>query len=91
MERHGWRSERKRKEDAVILLTKLRIYEGLLMDIINQIKEIVGQMKYELGNHAQAIATGGQSTLFSAGEPIFDKIDPDLTLMGLQIIADLNP
>ncbi len=67
------------------------IQAGMYFGYQGLIKEIVKRMKDELGGSAQAIATGGQSTIFSSGEQIFDKIDPDLTLAGLQIIAELNP
>lgn len=48
-------------------------------------------MKAELGGDAMVIATGGQSLLFGEGEKIFDHVDPDLTLVGLRLIAERNP
>jgi type III pantothenate kinase len=66
------------------------IQSGMYFGYQGLIKEIVKRMKEELGGNTQAVATGGESAFFSYGEKIFDKIDPDLTLKGLQIIADLN-
>ena len=37
------------------------------------------------------IATGGLAPLFSEGTTIFDRIEPDLTLDGLRMLADRNP
>ncbi len=67
------------------------IQAGMYFGYQGLIKEIVNRMKNELGEGTQTVATGGQSALFPVGEHIFDKIDPDLTLAGLQIIAELNP
>lgn len=67
------------------------IQAGMYFGYRGLIKEVIQRMRNELGENTQAIATGGQSALFSDGEPIFDKVDTDLTLAGLQIISDLNP
>ena len=48
-------------------------------------------MKAELGGEAKVVATGGQSLLFEGGEGIFDHVDPDLTLVGLRLVAERNP
>lgn len=67
------------------------IQAGMHFGYLGLIKEIVRRMKEELGKDARVVATGGQSSFFSSSVDIFDKIDPDLTLAGLQIIAEMNP
>ncbi|MFC1491491.1 type III pantothenate kinase [Nitrospinota bacterium] len=67
------------------------IQSGMFFGYKGLIKGIVEQMKSELGGSAQVVATGGQSLLFSGREDIFDHIEPDLTLVGLRLIAERNP
>jgi type III pantothenate kinase len=37
------------------------------------------------------VATGGLAPLFAEGTPLLEKIDPDLTLEGLRLLAERNP
>jgi type III pantothenate kinase len=67
------------------------IQAGMFFGYKGLIKGIVGRMKLELGDITQVVATGGQSLLFSGDEEIFDHINPDLTLIGLRLIAERNP
>ncbi|MDP6279997.1 MAG: type III pantothenate kinase, partial [Nitrospinota bacterium] len=67
------------------------IQAGMFFGYKGLIKGIVGRMKLELGDITQVVATGGQSLLFSGDEEIFDHINPDLTLIGLRLVAERNP
>jgi type III pantothenate kinase len=67
------------------------IQSGMFFGYKGLINGIVERMKIELGGDAKVVATGGQSLLFSEDENIFDHIDPDLTLIGLRLIAERNP
>ncbi len=67
------------------------IQSGMHFGYKGLVREIVDRMKEELGSGTRVIATGGQSDLFSAEDGIFDAVDPDLTLVGLRLIAERNP
>ena len=54
------------------------------------IKEVVAQMKAELGGEAFVIATGGFANTMTQGTDCIDVVDPMLTLEGLRIIFDKN-
>ena len=67
------------------------IQSGMFFGYKGLINGIVSHMKAELGGAAKVVATGGQSLLFGGGEEIFDHVDPDLTLVGLRLVAERNP
>ena len=54
------------------------------------IKEVVAQMKTELGGEVFVIATGGFANTMTQGTDCIDVVDPMLTLEGLRIIFDKN-
>ena len=39
----------------------------------------------------KVIATGGLAPLFAEGTIVIERIDPDLTLDGLRMLAERNP
>ena len=51
---------------------------------------MVARFKSELGQDAKVIATGGLAEVMAKQTSVFDDINPDLTLIGLQIIYELN-
>ena len=53
-------------------------------------KEILENMKKELGPQTKIVATGGFSSIFSEEENFYDEKNTNLTLIGLRLIADLN-
>ena len=67
------------------------IQSGIAYGYRGLVREIVSRMKTELGKGAKVVATGGQSLVFSEKMDIFDVINPDLTLLGLRLIAARNP
>lgn len=61
-------------------------YRGLVREILQQIRAEAFPRK-----RPHIIATGGDATLIGSRVPLFDTIDPLLTLKGLLAIARLNP
>jgi type III pantothenate kinase len=51
---------------------------------------MVQRFKAELGPDTKVIATGGHSELIAQETRAFDVVNPDLTLLGLRIVYDLN-
>lgn len=60
-------------------------YRGLVKEILEQIRR-----EHFPRRRARIIATGGDAELIGAGSPLFDAIDPRLTLQGLRLIGGLN-
>lgn len=58
-------------------------YAGLLDGVVTRIQE-------ELGEKALVVATGGYSSIVANETKVIDKVNPDLTLIGLRIIYLLN-
>jgi type III pantothenate kinase len=71
--------------------TVAAMQSGIYWGYIGLIEGLVARIRRELDSPAKVIATGGLAPLFSEGTEIFDRIDPDLTLDGLRMLADRNP
>ena len=63
---------------------------GLVLGYAEMVKGMVVRFDRELGGGAKVIATGGMAALIEKEAPIFDAVDPNLTLSGLRIIHQLN-
>jgi type III pantothenate kinase len=60
-------------------------YRGLVREILAQIRR-----EHFPRRRAHVIATGGDAALIGSGVPLFDAVDPRLTLEGLRLIGGLN-
>ncbi|MBI1724952.1 MAG: type III pantothenate kinase [Candidatus Tectomicrobia bacterium] len=67
------------------------IQAGMFFGYLGLVREIVDRMKAELGSPARVVATGGQSVALASQAAFFDEVNPDLTLIGLRLIAERNP
>jgi len=74
-----------RSTEGAMLSGAIHGYRGLVAEIIRQIRR-------EAFPHCRpkVIVTGGDSGLIASGLPIFDAVDPLLTLRGLLVAARLN-
>ena len=66
------------------------IQSGLVLGYSELVKGMVNRFKEELSPISKVIATGGQAQILENEVGIFDVIDPNLTLKGLEIIHRLN-
>ncbi len=66
---------------------------GIFWGYIGMIEGLIGRISAEFDSPApmRVIATGGLAPLFSEGTALISRIDPDLTLEGLRMLADRNP
>jgi type III pantothenate kinase len=60
-------------------------YRGLIREIVERIRN-----EAFAGQTIHVVATGGHAELIAGGLPLFDSVDPLLTLRGLNIIAARN-
>jgi type III pantothenate kinase len=70
--------------------TAAALQSGILLGFAGLIESMVGRFKDELGDDAWVIGTGGWSGLMSELTPVFDHVDPNLTLTGLRLVYEMN-
>ena len=63
---------------------------GLVLGYVEMVKGMVKRFDNELGGGCKIIATGGLAGIIEEQANLFDTVNPDLTLIGLRIIYDLN-
>ncbi|MBI2852237.1 MAG: type III pantothenate kinase [Chloroflexi bacterium] len=63
---------------------------GLIFGYVGLIEGIVSRIQRELGEKALVVATGGFAQLLANETPIIEKVNPDLTLIGLKLIHEMN-
>jgi type III pantothenate kinase len=61
---------------------------GLFFGYVDMIEGVIRRIRREMGGNVKVIATGGLSKLIAKGTKVFDNVDIDLTLKGLNIIAN---
>ena len=50
----------------------------------------MARIQRELGEKATVVATGGYAELIAKETNVIDKINPDITLIGLRLIYQMN-
>ena len=63
---------------------------GLVLGHVDLVEGMVKRFKRELGEDAKVIATGGLAPMIARETSVFDVVNLDLTLMGLQMIYQMN-
>lgn len=84
------RIEMMRPPKAIGRNTAHAIQSGMIFGYVGLIEGLVARFQQELGGGATVVATGGLADIISRETPIFDHFQPDLTLVGLRMIYDLN-
>ena len=75
--------------DAVIgRNTADQLRSGIVAGHLAMLEGMIERTRAELGIDAQVVVTGGLAPLFAGRSPLFDHIDPDLTLHGLHLIYE---
>lgn len=64
------------------------IQSGVLIGYVGLVRHMLQAIRAELGQHYQAVATGGLSSILSPLRNDFSQINPNLTLDGLRFIID---
>ena len=70
--------------------TVAALQSGLVLGYVGLVEGMVTRFKEELGPDSRVVATGGLASVVAQRTGVFDDINPDLTLLGLRIIHDLN-
>ena len=64
---------------------------GIYWGYVGMIEGLVARIQAEYGNTLKVVATGGLAPLLAEGTTVIGRIDPDLTLDGLRLLAARNP
>jgi type III pantothenate kinase len=65
------------------------IQAGILWGYVGMVREMIMQIKKEVGEDCIVLATGGLSSILTPLRDEFDEVDKLLTLNGLKIIAEI--
>ena len=75
---------------AIGTSTIAAMQSGIVFGYVGLIEGIVNRIRQELGGKAKVVATGGYSRLFARETSVIDVVNPDLTLIGLRLIYQMN-
>ena len=70
--------------------TVTSLQSGLVYGYVGLVENMIARFRKELGEDAKVVATGGQALLMARETKIFDYVNPELTLIGLRLIHELN-
>lgn len=59
---------------------------GIYWGYVAMLEGLIERLKRELGRPVTVVATGGLATLFDKHTDVFDAIEPDLTIQGLNLL-----
>ena len=64
---------------------------GIYWGYVGLIEGLIARIRAEFDHPLKVVATGGLAPLLNEGTTVFERIDPDLTLDGLRLLAERNP
>ena len=84
------RVELTRPKRAIGTNTIAAMQSGIIFGYVGLIEGIVARIQQELGEKAKVVATGGAAELLAKETAVIDVVNPDLTLIGLKLIYEMN-
>jgi type III pantothenate kinase len=63
---------------------------GVIFGYVALIEGLVARIQKELKEKAKVIATGGYASLIAKETNVFDEVNPNLTLIGLRLVYQMN-
>ena len=81
-----------RPQSAIGRNTVSAMQSGIFWGYVGMIEGIVSRIRAEAEFPVmKVIATGGLAPLLAEGTTLIERIDPDITLEGLRLLAERNP
>lgn len=77
-------------EKAIGTTTVTAMQSGIVFGYIALVEGLLGRIQKELDEKALVVATGGYAGLIADGTELIDEINPDITLIGLRLIYQMN-
>jgi len=71
--------------------TVAAMQSGIYWGYVGMIEGLAARIQAEHGAPMRVVATGGLAPLLAEGTMMIERIDPDLTLDGLRMLAERNP
>jgi type III pantothenate kinase len=71
--------------------TVAAMQSGIFWGYVGLVEGIVARIRAEQETPLKVIATGGLAPLFAEGTTVIERIDADITLEGLRLLAERNP
>ncbi|MFQ5861100.1 MAG: type III pantothenate kinase [Dehalococcoidia bacterium] len=84
------RVELVRPKAAIGKNTVSALQSGLIFGYVSLVEGMVRRFREELDGEAKVVATGGQAHLIARETPLIDVVNPDLTLIGLRLVHEMN-
>ncbi len=85
-----YRVELEKPRAAIGKNTAAAMQAGIMYGYAGLVEGIVGRFKQELGGAAKVIGTGHFAPLIARETTVFDAVNPNLTLIGLRLIHEMN-
>ncbi len=79
-----------RPKQAIGTNTIAGMQSGIVFGYVGLIEGIVARIQRELEEKATVVATGGYAELIAGETEVIDKVNPDLTLIGLRLVHLMN-
>lgn len=79
-----------RPEQAIGRNTIAAMQSGVIFGHVGLIEGMIQRIEQELGSKVKVIATGGQAYFLAQEIPAIEMVNPDLTLIGLRLIYEMN-
>jgi type III pantothenate kinase len=84
------RVELTRPKRVIGTSTVAAMQSGIIFGYVGLVEGMVARIRDELGEKAMVVATGGYAELIANETAVIDKVNPDLTLVGLRLISGMN-
>lgn len=84
------RVEMTRPRNAIGTSTIAAMQSGLVFGYVGLVEGIIARIQQELGEKSRVVATGGYADLIAQETAVIEDVNPDLTLIGLRIIYQMN-
>ena len=77
-------------QQAIGTNTIAALQSGIIFGYVGLVEGIVARIQQELDEKATVVATGGYAKLVAGETRVIDKVNPDITLIGLRLIHLMN-
>ena len=73
-------------EEVIGRTTESQMLIGIYWGYVAMLEGLTARLKKSIGRPVKVIATGGLATLFDRHSDVFDAVEPDLTIQGLNML-----
>lgn len=77
-------------EHAIGRNTVTAMQSGVMFGYVGLVESLVARIRQELGGKAKVVATGGLANVIAKETNVIDEVNPNLTLIGLRFIHEMN-